>query len=406
MSSAKRTPRYVDAIRSFEVVERGMSADVIRLRPEPLGPALPPITEHWPRAKAVPLARRPWQLLLVPPTPGAPTRDVQRRALAGAARARRDGRAAPRRGRRSLHARRGRARARGIRHERESEMLRARLLVRRGFARRWRCRELDGARRHRSPPRWRGARARAAAPRSGAARRPKLAHAGPQALARARRERAGDDGADRRRHRRASGDRRDREPLLARAPASAAARHSSAPRRRRRGAARNADHRHRAGPRVRFVGRKFGFGLVVEIDHGNGVLTRYAHCGSALVDEGARRDARQRRSPPSARAGSRRVRTCTTRCWSTAGRWIRSATSCCSRARTRCAASAPAAPAPCAPPRRQPPPAAVRLAVHATARRPRLQYAPADGGRAPTRRARVRYAFCTSAWDHDRGARG
>ena len=51
-----------------------MSADVIRLRPEPSGPALPPITEHWPRAKAVPLARRPWQLLLVPPTPGAPTR--------------------------------------------------------------------------------------------------------------------------------------------------------------------------------------------------------------------------------------------------------------------------------------------------------------------------------------------
>src|SRR5688572_9865272 len=74
MSSAKRTPRYTDAIRPFEVVERNMSADVIRLRPEPSGPALPPITEHWPRAKAVPLARRPWQLLLVPPMPGAPTR--------------------------------------------------------------------------------------------------------------------------------------------------------------------------------------------------------------------------------------------------------------------------------------------------------------------------------------------
>jgi murein DD-endopeptidase MepM/ murein hydrolase activator NlpD len=40
--------------------------------------------------------------------------------------------------------------------------------------------------------------------------------------------------------------------------------------------------------RVSFVGRKFGFGLVVEIDHGNGVTTRYAHCGSALVSEGAR----------------------------------------------------------------------------------------------------------------------
>jgi len=40
--------------------------------------------------------------------------------------------------------------------------------------------------------------------------------------------------------------------------------------------------------RVAFVGRKFGFGLVVEIDHGNGVLTRYAHCGTALVGAGAR----------------------------------------------------------------------------------------------------------------------
>ena len=36
MSSAKRTPRYVDAIPPFEIVQRGMSADVIRLRPEPL----------------------------------------------------------------------------------------------------------------------------------------------------------------------------------------------------------------------------------------------------------------------------------------------------------------------------------------------------------------------------------
>jgi murein DD-endopeptidase MepM/ murein hydrolase activator NlpD len=40
--------------------------------------------------------------------------------------------------------------------------------------------------------------------------------------------------------------------------------------------------------RVSFVGRKFGFGLVVEIEHGGGVVTRYAHCGSALVSEGAR----------------------------------------------------------------------------------------------------------------------
>src|SRR5437763_4759413 len=74
MSSAKRTPRYVDVIRPLEIVERGLSPDVIRLRPAPLGPALPPIREQWPRVRAVPVAQRPWQLLLVPPTPGAPTR--------------------------------------------------------------------------------------------------------------------------------------------------------------------------------------------------------------------------------------------------------------------------------------------------------------------------------------------
>jgi murein DD-endopeptidase MepM/ murein hydrolase activator NlpD len=43
-----------------------------------------------------------------------------------------------------------------------------------------------------------------------------------------------------------------------------------------------------AAGRVSFVGRKFGFGLVVEIDHGNGVVTRYAHCGSSLVSPGSR----------------------------------------------------------------------------------------------------------------------
>ena len=38
--------------------------------------------------------------------------------------------------------------------------------------------------------------------------------------------------------------------------------------------------------RVRSVGRHFGSGLVVEIDHGNGVVTRYLHCRSSLVREG------------------------------------------------------------------------------------------------------------------------
>jgi murein DD-endopeptidase MepM/ murein hydrolase activator NlpD len=38
--------------------------------------------------------------------------------------------------------------------------------------------------------------------------------------------------------------------------------------------------------RVSFSGRKFGYGNVVDIDHGNGVLTRYAHCRALMVREG------------------------------------------------------------------------------------------------------------------------
>ena len=38
--------------------------------------------------------------------------------------------------------------------------------------------------------------------------------------------------------------------------------------------------------RVSFAGRKVGFGLVVEIDHGGGVVTRYAHCRSLGVRAG------------------------------------------------------------------------------------------------------------------------
>ena len=37
---------------------------------------------------------------------------------------------------------------------------------------------------------------------------------------------------------------------------------------------------------VSFVGRKFGFGIVVEINHGNGIKTRYAHLTQAMVKEG------------------------------------------------------------------------------------------------------------------------
>jgi len=41
-----------------------------------------------------------------------------------------------------------------------------------------------------------------------------------------------------------------------------------------------------AAGRVSFAGRKVGFGLVVEIDHGGGVMTRYAHCRSLSVAAG------------------------------------------------------------------------------------------------------------------------
>ncbi|HYD55122.1 MAG TPA: M23 family metallopeptidase, partial [Gemmatimonadaceae bacterium] len=43
--------------------------------------------------------------------------------------------------------------------------------------------------------------------------------------------------------------------------------------------------------RVRFAGRKVGFGLMVEIDHGSGVVTRYAHCRSLDVAAGRRVEA-------------------------------------------------------------------------------------------------------------------
>ncbi len=272
MSPAKRTPRYVDAIRPFEIVERGMSADVIRLRPEPLGPTLPPITEHWPRAKAIPLARRPWQLLLVPPTPGAPTRGFnvarwQARLVLGLAA--------------TLLVVAGAGVSALVIAVRspdlfatsaEAALLRARLTVVED--------SLALARSELEAP----------SPAAPAARHPKLVTPGLKPLARRTTRSGGSDddselttgvieglpviGAIASRFSRAR-----RHPLL----------HIIRPHLGIDVAApRGTPITAPAAGVVSFVGRKFGFGLVVEIDHGNGVTTRYAHCGRALVNEGAR----------------------------------------------------------------------------------------------------------------------
>jgi murein DD-endopeptidase MepM/ murein hydrolase activator NlpD len=41
-----------------------------------------------------------------------------------------------------------------------------------------------------------------------------------------------------------------------------------------------------AAGRVRFVGRRPGHGLIVELTHSGGVITRYGHCRSVLVKQG------------------------------------------------------------------------------------------------------------------------
>jgi hypothetical protein len=41
-----------------------------------------------------------------------------------------------------------------------------------------------------------------------------------------------------------------------------------------------------AAARVAFVGRKLGDGLMVELDHGEGVVSRYAHCKTVRVKAG------------------------------------------------------------------------------------------------------------------------
>jgi murein DD-endopeptidase MepM/ murein hydrolase activator NlpD len=286
MSSAKRTPRYVDAIRPFEVVERSASADVIRLRPEPLGPALPPITEHWPRAKAVPLAQRPWQLLLVPPTPGAPTRGFniarwQARLVLGLAAVVL-----------LIAAAGATALVLAVRSPElfatsaEAALLRARLTVVEDSLALARS-ELEAPDDTLASALLGGAIPNTSSP-SSAGKTTKLT-AGAKPLARRSSRSASDDdseltargieglpviGAIASRFSRAR-----RHPLL-----HIVRPHLGVDLAAPRGTQITAP----AAGVVSFVGRKFGFGLVVEIDHGNGVTTRYAHCGRAMVAVGAR----------------------------------------------------------------------------------------------------------------------
>lgn len=284
MTSAKRTPRYVDAIIPFEVLERNASADVIRLRPALPGPALPPITEQWPRKKAVPLARRPWQLLLVPPTPGAATRSFnvarwQARLVLGFAA--------------FVLLVAGAATTALVLALRapdlfatsaEAALLRERLTVVEDSLALARS-ELE------APDDSLAASSALATATVPAATRVATRAAAPAPRAASRRPSRSSSGGD------------DAElttrgiqglPVIG----VIASRFSRARRhpilhiiRPHLGidvaAARGTKIVAPAPGRVTFVGRKFGFGLVVEIDHGGGVTTRYAHCGTALVSEGA-----------------------------------------------------------------------------------------------------------------------
>jgi murein DD-endopeptidase MepM/ murein hydrolase activator NlpD len=51
-------------------------------------------------------------------------------------------------------------------------------------------------------------------------------------------------------------------------------------------ARRGAPVRATASGKVKRAGRNGGYGLMVEIEHGDGVVTRYAHCSKLLVDRG------------------------------------------------------------------------------------------------------------------------
>lgn len=84
MSAAKPTPRYVERIRpNIGLVGPTTEAQVIPIRrvtpayvPTIAPPAIPAPQTRRKTARAVPVKRRPWKLLLVPPTPESSTRTL------------------------------------------------------------------------------------------------------------------------------------------------------------------------------------------------------------------------------------------------------------------------------------------------------------------------------------------
>ena len=74
---------------------------------------------------------------------------------------------------------------------------------------------------------------------------------------------------------------------------------------------------------VTWAGERTGYGNLVEINHGDGYVTRYAHNERTLVTVGRDREARRADRPDGLDRALDRARTCTSKCCATAARSIR-----------------------------------------------------------------------------------
>ena len=78
---------------------------------------------------------------------------------------------------------------------------------------------------------------------------------------------------------------------------------------------------------VTWAGERSGYGKLIEINHGDGYVTRYAHNERALVTVGQTVNAWRADRARWARPAAPPARTCTSKCCATAARSIRSLTS-------------------------------------------------------------------------------